>query len=226
MIIPIMRLFSKARVIALAACALVAACMNDGPTELPSGPFYTITTSVANSTEFPVGSVVPVRASITHDSVVVFSAPVGFTVKDGGGTVSLASTTTDTLGHASVLWTLGDTAGVNTLIIATTDRADTVSVIAVLGEPAYVLAVGRDSTTAGVGVPVTLQVRVTDRTGNNVPQTPINWTATGGTLSAASAPTDPNGISQVTFSASAPGDYFVTAELPGKATHIYQVVVQ
>lgn len=200
--------------------------MSDGTTAVSNGPFYSISTSVADNATFPAGSVIAVRATITHDAAVVLAAPVGWTVKEGGGSVSLATSTTDTLGQTSILWTLADSAGVNTLIIATTDRADTLSVVGTVGDPSYVNAVGADSTSTAAGAAATLQARVTDRTGNNVPGTAIEWTATGGTLSASTATSDASGISQVSFSAPAPGSYFVTATLPGRATHIFQIVVQ
>ena len=222
------RLFnSSARAVCLVATTLLAACVNGGDTTaVSSGPFYTITTSVSDSVKFPVGSVVSVRSTITHDAAAVLAAPVGWTVKEGGGSVNVASATTDTLGHATVLWTLGDTAGINTLIIATTDRADTLSVITTIGDPAYVVAVGLDSSLTAVGGSTTLQARVTDKLGNNVPNVPISWTTLRGTLSAAVVPSDSKGISAVTFSATAPGNYFVTAELAGRATHIFHVLVQ
>lgn len=220
------KLFGRARVTFLAGAAFLTACMNTGTTEVSDGPFYTIAVSVADSAKFEAGSVIVVRATLTHEAATVFAAPVGWTVTEGGGTASAVSSATDSLGQASILWKLGSTAGRNTLIVATTDRADTLSVIGVIGDPSYVLPVGADSTTAATGAVVTLQARVTDGIGNNVPAAVVNWTATGGTLSAGSAASDANGVSQVTFSAATPGDYFVTATLPGRASHIYQIVVQ
>ncbi len=200
--------------------------MNTGTTEASNGPFYSVSASIADSTKFPAGSTVLVRASVTHQSAAVFAAAVGWAVTAGGGTVSAATTSTDTLGQSSVVWTLGDNAGVNTLIIGTTDGADTVSVIGEVGDPSYVQAVGLDSTLTAVGASATLQARVTDATGNNVPGVPISWTTIRGTLSAAVVPSDANGISTVTFSATAPGNYFITAELAGRASHIFHVLVQ
>jgi hypothetical protein len=210
----------------LAATALSAACMGTDATAVSNGPFYALSVSVPDSTRFPAGTAVSVRTTVTHDDAPVLAAPIGWTVKEGGGSVNLAAAVTDTLGQATILWTLGDTAGINTLIIATADRADTLSVIAVIGDPAYVLAVGNDSKSAAVGENVVLQARVTDKAGNNVPGATIGWSTSNASLSAPSGATDANGIAQVTFNASTPGTYFVTATLANRATHIFQIVVQ
>src|SRR4051812_25636592 len=49
----------------------------------------------------------------------------------------------------------------------------------------------------------------------------INWSASGGSLSAASVASDPSGLAAVTFSATTPGLYSVVAGLAALATHTY-----
>jgi hypothetical protein len=211
----------------IGGATFIAACVNGSTTEVPKGPFYTITLSVADSTSFPAGSAISVRATITHEAAAVNAVPVGWGVKKGDSTTVVKTTVTDTLGQTTFVWTLADTAGVNTLFIGTAnDRADTLIVIGAVGKPAAILPVGLDSIKVAVRSPVTLQVRVTDRPGNNVVGTAVNWSTTGGTLSASTVPTATGGISQVTFSAATAGNYFVTAELPNQGTHTYQIVVQ
>lgn len=209
----------------LAAATAAAGCVN-GTSEPTTGLFYTIKSSIADSTQFPAGSIVVVRATVTHDGTPLLAAPVGWGVKGGGGIVHPLTSLTDSLGVTSVQWVLGDTAGVNTLIMVSGDASDTLTVLGVVGTPINIVAVGFDSTTAAVGAPVTVQARVTDRVGNNAANATVNWTTSGGSISASTVPTTSDGISQVTFTAATPGSYFVTAELPGQATHTYQIVVQ
>lgn len=130
------------------------------------------------------------------------------------------------MGIASVAWTLGDTAGINTLVIGVADQRDTLHVRGVIGAPSYIIAPGADSVRMASGGTVMLQAKVTDRTGNAVSGTTVHWTASGGSISAASVVSDPSGLASVTFTASAPGLYSVVAELPGVATHTYQILVQ
>jgi hypothetical protein len=200
--------------------------MNTGTTEVSSGPFYTITASVADSTKIAAGSIVVVRATVKHETTAVANAAVGWLVKAGGGKVNVTTTATDTLGQTSVQWLLSDSTGINTLIMGSGDAADTISVIAVVGTPVYLLAVGIDSVNTTVGTTVTLQARVTDRVGNNVVGTAVNWVTTGGAVTPATIPTVTGGISQVGYSYPTAGTYFVTATLPGQATHTYTIVVR
>lgn len=211
----------------LAAAALTTACNATGTTETTNGPFYTLTLSVADSTSFPAGTTVLVRATVTHEAAAVANVAVGWGVKKGDSTITLKTTLTDTLGQTSIVWTLADSARINTLIVAAVnDRADTLNVIGTVGKPVYILAVGADSVQTTVGTTVTLQARVTDRPGNSVVGAPVNWTTTGGPRSPATIPTGAGGISQIGFSYPTPGIYFVTAELPGQGTHIFKIVVQ
>jgi hypothetical protein len=217
--------FSFRSCLVIAGAASLAACVNGTATEATTGPFYSIALSVADSTSFPAGSIVSVRATVTHQAAAVAAAAVGWAVKTGDTTAKVKTTTTDTLGQTSFLWVLADTAGLNTLVVASGDRADTLHIIGAVGKPVYILAVGADSVTGSVGVTVTLQARVTDGVGNNVVGTAVNWTTTGGPSQPATIPTGAGGISQIGYSYPTAGTYFVTAELPGQGTHIFTIVV-
>ena len=223
---PLTTLFRRGRLLVLAAAAIVTACVNGTTTEATTGPFFTIDLSVADSTSFAAGSIISVRATVTHEAAPVSAAAVGWAVKTGDTTAKVKTTATDTLGQTSFLWVLADTAGVNTLIVGTGDRTDTLHVIGIVGPPAYLLAVGVDSIATTVGATTTLKARVTDRVGNNVVGAVVKWTTTGGPTGPATIPTDAGGISQIGYSYPVAGTYFVTAELPGQATHTYQIVVR
>jgi hypothetical protein len=215
----------RASFVLLAGAALFLAACTVNTTEASDGPFYSIATSIADSAKYPAGTVLGVKVTVTHDTLGIFAATVGYSVSAGGGRVSAATTTTDSLGTTTVSWLLSDTVGVNSLVIASGDRIDTLSVIGVVGPPASLLAQGSDSVTTAASSPVTLQARVSDRVGNPVVATPVNWTTTGGTISGSAVVTDTTGVSQVTFTAATSGTYFVTAALPGQATHMYQILV-
>lgn len=219
---------SKVRLswLALFVAASALACVDSTATGVSTGPFYKIVPTIADSTAYPAGSIIVVRAAISHQGASVGGAVVAWTVLAGGGVVSAASSPADTLGTASVTWVLGDTIGINSLVIATADGADTLYVRAVVGAPSSLVTTVIDSVGMASGGTVTLQAKVTDRVGNVVPAATVKWTASGGSVSASSVATDASGLAAVTFSATSPGLYSVVAELPGLATHTYQILVR
>jgi adhesin/invasin len=210
----------------LMAIAMATACMSTDTTSISDGAFFAISSVMADSSSYPAGTVLIVRAKVTHAGAAVDSANVGWAVAAGGGVVSAATTFSDTSGVAMVAWTLGAVPGANTLVMGIGDAVDTLHVEAVVGEPSYVVAQGADSFTIAAGASATLQAELTDRAGNPVPSVSVSWSASGGALSAAATTTGSNGVASVAFEAGAPGTYLITADLPGVASHTYQVVVQ
>jgi len=221
------RPFARRLAVLLAFAAVATACLNtDSPAGVSTGPFFTITSNIADLTSYPAGAVLIVHARVSHDGASIDSANVGWKVVSGGGIVSAEQTSSDTSGVASVAWTLGDTAGENVLVMAIGDVVDTLHVNGVVGEPSYLLAPAGDSTTVAVGGPAILQAKVTDRARNPVPSTAVTWNASRGTVSSTSALTDPGGVASISFQAGSPGTYLITAEVSGVASHTFKVVVQ
>jgi len=54
----------------------------------------------------------------------------------------------------------------------------------------------------------------------------VNWTASGGSLTAATSTSDANGLTQTSFSAATAGTYQVTASVPNEASVVFTIVVQ
>ncbi|HSD30953.1 MAG TPA: S8 family serine peptidase [Gemmatimonadales bacterium] len=171
-----------------------------------------------------------------HDSLVVVirdaygnpssGAGIAWTVSAGSGALSAAATTSDAAGRAAVSWTLGTAAGTNK------DSA-IASVPGLAGSPVTFVAVAHagpasalerangDAQTGTVGAALaeSLAVIARDQYGNPVSGAPVTWNAsTGGTLSAATAPTDAAGRSSVSWTLGATaGAQQATATLPGAA---------
>lgn len=199
---------------------------NEVAPPVDTGPFAAISTDIQDSTSAPAAAILLVTAHVTHDGAAIPGAAIKFTVAAGSGLLSVDSTSTDTLGVATVLWTLGDTASrVNTLAIVSGDGQDSLHVIAVTGSPSYLVPVSSAPNDVAAGTPLTLQVRVTDRPGNAVAGATVFWTTTGGTLSSASSQTDGTGVARVTFTSSQTGSFTVSAVLPETATRDFQVNV-
>jgi hypothetical protein len=211
-----------------ALLAAAAACGGTGSTDattLPSTPVV-ITTEVKDSTSLPAGSTVVVRAHVTVNGSPVTGVAVTWALVGGHGQISATTGGTDSTGVATVSWTLSDTAGVNSLAIGSAGVGDTLHVIGTIGQASQIVLVSPYSSSVAAGSAVTLQARVLDRPGNPVSKTNVNWSATGGTLTSASSASDATGTVQNTFRASQPGTYLVTADVPGQASVVFQVIVQ
>jgi adhesin/invasin len=147
-------------------------------------------------------------------------------VLSGNGVISDTISTTDTLGAAHIVWTLGRTPAMNALVVGFGDAADTVYATGVVGAPSSLAIIGSQTTTTASGESVVLRVVVKDRPGNVVPNATVAWTSSGGAISATTTATDSTGIATATFSANAPGTYYVTSDLPALATCIFEIVVR
>ncbi|MBI6694244.1 Ig-like domain-containing protein, partial [Pseudomonas corrugata] len=146
------------------------------------------------------------------------NAPVTWTTSTG--TLSAASTTTDANGKTSV--TLKGTAagsatvkaqavaGASTANVVLTSDSSTAKVIDLTATPASIVANGVATST--------LAATVEDANGNPVPNAPVTWTTSTGTLSAASTTTDANGKTSVTLRGSAAGTATVKAQASAGAS--------
>lgn len=211
----------------LGSVVLVAGCdMSTATGTTSSGPYYTITTDLKDSAIYPAGASLSVPVHITHDGIAVSGATPRWAILSGDGVISDTISTTDTLGAAHIVWTLGRTPAMNTLIVGFGDAVDTLYATGVVGAPSSLFVVGSQTITISSGDSAALRVVVKDRPGNVVANATVAWTSSGGALSASTTVTDSTGIATTSFSASAPGTYYVTADLPALATCIFEIVVR
>jgi len=207
--------------------ALTSGCVS-GSTDTASVPIrlYAITSSVPQASTYPAGSIMSVPVNVTYNGVAFPKGSVRWVVLSGKGLLSDTISTTDTLGASHILWTLGTSPGDNALSIAIGDAVDTLHVTAVVGTASYLDRVGNQVDTVATSLPLVLQVVVRDRSGNPVAGSTTNWSASGGQITATAGTSDATGLSTATFSATAPGNYNIVADLPGEASMFFQVTVR
>lgn len=215
-----------------AAVVAVLACKSD--TTSPSGggstnDGYTITIDSGISGQTAtVGTPINVSIHVTKDSV--NPAPgltITWTVSQGNGKVSPATSVTDANGAASTVWTMGDTAGSNELVAFASGPNISVTVFATsIGGAAVKLSkVSPDSQAVVVGATTSLVVTAVDAFGNGAPNFPVTWTATGGSLSATTTTTGITGNAVVNFTTgTTPATYTVTANAGALGTASFKVV--
>ena len=160
-----------------------------------------------------------IRAMVldTNANPVSDSTTLVFNVTSGTGTLSsLAATTSG--GIATVIYTASNTAGIETLQATATNGTTATVNITLIG--ATVRNVSVSTATGSIvanGVDSTLiYARVTDTGGNIITDgTPVNFTASAGTLSAASAETFGGNASVILTSATTVGPSLITATAGG-----------
>ena len=191
-----------------------------------AGAYYTITADLKDSSTYPAGTILSVPIHVTHDGAAVWYATVHWVVQSGHGLISDTVSTTDTLGATHIAWTLGAAPEANILLAGIGDAVDTFYVTGTIGSPSYLVMVGAQSDTVSRGEPIVLRVLVKDRPGNNVPGATVTWVSSGGSLSASDTTSDATGTAMVAFAATEAGTYHVTADLPERATCIFEIVVR
>ena len=193
----------------LSTLACATACGGGDSLVLPNeGLPHDIEVVAGANQSAPVGAPLP-------DSIVVrvtdaMSRPVAgqrvaFTVVGAsGGSVGTDTAVTNADGRAGVRWTLGPTSGAQSLNATVVGAAEPLSVLvtatAGAGGLASFTAVRGNAQTATAGslLPDSLVVRATDANGNPVSGVNVAWAVTGGgTVSAASTVTGPDGLSGV-----------------------------
>ncbi|MBI4540112.1 MAG: Ig-like domain-containing protein [Gemmatimonadetes bacterium] len=131
----------------------------------------------------------------------VAGATVQFAVTSGGGSVSPSSVTTGANGRASATWTLGTNASATHTVRATVGSLSAdFSATATPGPAATLVKVSGDAQTgeAGTALADSLVVRVTDRFGNPVAGTTLQWAVAsgGGSLSPATSTSSSAGLAR------------------------------
>jgi adhesin/invasin len=204
------------------ACSLVllflAACSSDSTSPAPVATSIVIASGTAQTATVGTALATPVVATVTDQSGnPIVGIVVTFAPSTGAGTVSTNQVTTDLTGSASVTWTLGTVAGTDSMMVS----AGTLTPVSALATatpdvPAALTIVEGNNQSAPVGTTLasTLEVKVTDRFGNVIPNATVQWSDdAGGTLSATTSVTDANGIAQVQYtlgSTSGPEDVVAT----------------
>jgi hypothetical protein len=202
-----------------ATLSLLAGCGGSDSTA-PATPSTISAVAGANAQVGTVGQPLANNISVTvlsASGTPVVGAFVSWAVQSGGGTISVTSSSTDSLGVASVSWTLGTVAGPDSLMAtvggltplvfsATANPGSVVSLLKVSGD-AQVVAAG---TTAAPFI-----VKAEDSYGNAVPGVTVTWvTENGGELSTTTTVTGADGLAQNVFTVDTTTTYDVMAELP------------
>lgn len=138
----------------------------------------------------------------------------------GDGAVSPASATTDADGQARASWTLGTAAGMQTVTARSGAASVDASAQASPDAPSEVLAEGGNGQVglAGAPLPNPLEVRVTDRYGNGVPQVSVGFQSATGSGSSSSdlVMTDAEGVASVEWTLGRyAGEQSLSAEAQG-----------
>jgi len=204
------------------ACSLVllfvVACSSDSTSPAPVATSIVVASGAAQTATVGSSLATPVVTKVTDQSGnPIVGIVVTFTPSAVSGSVSTNQVTTDLNGSASVTWTLGTVAGTDSMMV-TAGSLTPVAVVATATPdvPASLTIVAGNNQNAPVGTTLatTLEVKVTDRFGNVIPNATVQWSDdAGGTLSATTSVTDANGIAQVQYtlgSTSGPEDVVAT----------------
>jgi adhesin/invasin len=202
--------------------AAAAACGKDSSsTTNPGGSltgFTIVVDSASQGQSVVVGKSVVIGFRVMNSTATagVPSQSVTAIPATGSGTVATSPVTTDANGHATVSWTLGTTSGPNILTLSTTGVTSSVTATALAAAPTKLMKVSVDSQTVVASGSASLIVRSTDQFGNPVPNVPVTWTSTGGTITPTTTTTGSAGNAAVTFTTGAiPATYSITATSPG-----------
>ncbi len=207
----------------LAVGAAISACGKDSSSgnTTPTGPLTgntIVIDSVSQAQSAQVGATITIGFRVMNSTVTapVANQTVTITPAVGSGTVAPPSVTSDANGHASVAWTLGTTAGTNTITLSNTGTTVNATATGLASSPTKLVRVSTDSQTVVASASTSLIVRSTDQFGNAVPNVPVSWTSTGGTITPTSTTTGPSGNAGVTFTTGPlPATYSITATSPG-----------
>lgn len=215
----------------VALLAAAAACSSDASTS--SGPDTTGSTATsfnvaadsANADRTTLaGSASRVSVVVTFAGKPAAGVPVAWKPTAGSGAVSDTLSLSDSSGIAATTWTINDTAKVNTLEAIVGTSTATLHTTGIAGPASALVKVSADSIAVVAGANALLTVRVTDRVGNPVGGVAVDWSATAGSLSAATSTSGSSGAANATFtSPAAAGTSLVTASIPGIGSVVFHV---
>jgi plastocyanin len=147
----------------------------------------------------------PIRVLVTEDGAPSSGVTVTWSTTVPGASLS-ATSSTDASGIASNSWTLGNTAGSQSAQASLTGASGSpvgFTATAAPGAAATLSDGGGNNQSAVINSPLAarVQAEVADQFGNGVSGVAVGWSATNGTVSASSVPSDAGGISGVNVTA-------------------------
>ncbi|MEP6991748.1 MAG: Ig-like domain-containing protein [bacterium] len=205
-----------------ASLTLLAACSSSNSTAPGANAAAIVAVSASNVLVGTVGQdlATPVSIKVVDASgAPVAGAMVSWAIESGGGSISITSLPTDSLGIASVDWTLGTVAGTDSLKASVNGL--TSLVLGATANPdavASLVKVSGDGQTIASGSTAQFVVKAVDQYGNAVPGVPVTWMAeTGGVLGTTTTVTGIDGIAQNTLAPDQSTTYDVLAEVQNDA---------
>jgi plastocyanin len=187
--------------------AVVLGCGGDGGNGGTPPPTTTIAKAPSNSGDAQSGSVgqplaAPLRVVVTEDGAASSGRTVTWSTTVAGASLNPASAVTDASGIASSAWTLGGTSGsqsAQATLTGATGSPVTFTATAAAGAAASLSKLSGDNQSGQTGAQLAapVQAKVSDPFGNGVEGVSVAWAATGGTVSAATVPSDAAGASAV-----------------------------
>ena len=150
----------------------------------------------------------PLVVTVTEAGAPKVGATVTWATTAAGSTLDPTSATTDASGLASTTWTLGTTSGSQTAQASLSGASGSPVSFTATAAPDAAAALSKaggdqQNGTINAQLPQPVQAKVADQFGNGVSDVVVAWTATGGTVSAPTVPTDAAGISAVNVTAGA-----------------------
>jgi plastocyanin len=149
----------------------------------------------------------PIEVQVTDGGAPAVGVTVAWSTTSGGS-LDPVSVTTDAAGHASSSWTLGTTSGAQTAQAALSGATGSPVSFTASAQPDAPVALtkaGGDQQNGSLNSPLPqpVQAKVADQFGNGVAEVVVGWTASGGTVSSATVPSNTSGISAVNVTAGA-----------------------
>ena len=182
----------------------------------------------ADSVKRTLGSPLVVKVTDAFGNA-VSGATVSWS-RSGSGTLTSATSVTNTDGFASIGYTLGSTVGAETITASVNGVANgaTFTATAFASSPAAIAIVSGGTQTGRIGqaLGAPFVVKVTDIGGNPAPNATVTWTTTSGTIAATST-TDAQGVASNTLTlGTALGNTTVTATIVNGKSVTFTITVQ
>jgi plastocyanin len=145
----------------------------------------------------------PLQVVVTEGGAPKSGATVTWSTTAPGGSLQPGTASTDASGVASATWTLGTVSGSQTAQAALSGAAGSPVIFTATAAPGA--AAEREKASGneqegpvGTVLPQPVEAMVSDQFGNGVPGVSVDWSASDGSVSAPSVPTDQAGTSAVT----------------------------
>ena len=192
----------------------------------PSTPTIAIAKTSSNSGDGQSGTVGlalanPLSVVVTEEGAPLPGATVTWATTAAAGAMGPPSGVSNADGVATSTWTLGTASGAQTAqatVSGASGSPVTFAATALAGPATTMAEAGGDGQTAETGAVLALpvQARVTDEHGNGVVGAPVEWAATGGTVSDAVVTSSEVGLSEVNVTAGgSAGPIIITAIADG-----------